>query len=111
MRISVEIDTHDRQLPFDMLGQKTLGPGVGAEIPGNATITLGEMLVRKSVGIPETLEFALTFGGGVASGLVANWLYEKLRGRAAVLRIDRQVVEIDQGAITRVLTERIERRG
>lgn len=41
------------------------------------------------MGVPETLQLILTFGGGVATGLVANWLYDKLSGRTKKLRIGR----------------------
>jgi hypothetical protein len=47
---------------------------------------------------------------GVGVNLLSNWLYDKLRGRADVLRINRTEVEIDRDKI-RVVIEKIERNG
>ena len=47
---------------------------------------------------------------GIAVGVVANWLYDKLKGRATTLRIDRIEVHLDRGEIEKILVERIERK-
>jgi len=79
-------------------------------VPGDAELVMGGMRLRKAFGAPETLELAPSFGTGVASGLVANWLYEKLRGCPSItLRIEEQDVELEEGQIKRVLTRLIDR--
>jgi predicted transcriptional regulator len=51
----------------------------------------------------------LHVGDEVGAGLIAAYLYDKLKkGRATKLRIDRTEVEIDKGEIARVLSEHIE---
>jgi hypothetical protein len=110
MTIRLTIDTDDRRLAFDLMGNPNrIGSGTVAAIPGEATLTLRTMLVRKGLGLPETLDLLLTFGGGVASGVVANWLYGKLKGRNVRLRIEEHEVEIDEGEIKRVITRIIEK--
>ena len=106
----IEIDTHDRRLSFDLLDNpKTVHASETAEVPGGAKLTFHGLLVRKAFGIPETIEAILTFGGGVASGLVASWLYEKIKGRATSLRIDEIEVRIDKGEIERIIRRTIEK--
>jgi hypothetical protein len=48
----------------------------------------------------------LTFAGGVSSGVVANWIYDKLIGKARSLTIERTEVNIDAESI-RVEIERV----
>ena len=88
---------------------KQIGSGTVATIPGEATLTLRSMFVRKAFGAPETLELLLSFGSGVASGVVANWLYGKLKGRNVKLRIEEQEIEIDEGEIKRIISRTIEK--
>jgi hypothetical protein len=110
MAIRLTIDSDDRRLAFDLMGNpKRLGSGSVTSIPGDATLTLKTMLMRKAFGLPETLELVLTFGSGVAGGVVANWLYGKLKGRNATLRIEEREVEIEEGEIRRVITRIIEK--
>ena len=54
------------------------------------------------------LKFVLTIGPGVISGVVANWLYNKLRGKKIQkLIIERTVVEIDKEEIKKIIEEKI----
>ena len=61
--------------------------------------------IRKAFGAPETLELLISFGVGVSSGLVANWLFAKLEGRSeTTLRIEEQEVTLKEDQIKRVIT-------
>jgi hypothetical protein len=106
MRVS--IDTEDRRLGFDLMGEGSVGAGSKVSIPGNATVTLKEWRVRKGFGIPETLELVVATSAAVEAGLIANWLYDKLKGRDVKLRIEELEVEVNQGEITRVVKRVIE---
>ncbi|MGH8727897.1 MAG: hypothetical protein ACREV9_07030 [Burkholderiales bacterium] len=41
----------------------------------------------------------------------ANWLYAKLKGRSAKLRIEEQEVQLEEGEIKNVISRVIEKRG
>ena len=105
MKILIEITTHDKQLSYDIIGNySSYAVGTTIQIPGNASLTSSGIISRKAFAFPETLEFILTFGTGVASGMVASWLYDKLKGKATRLRIEKQEIQIDQGEIKRILS-------
>lgn len=86
----------------------SLRVGQQKDLPGGAVVTWKGQIERKAIGSPTTITLLLSFGTGVASGLVASWLYDKLKGRASTLRIERTVIQINEGEITRIITERIE---
>ena len=105
----VEFDTTDKQLAFDLFGNpKSLGPGASVALPFGGTLQLQEWRFRKAVGASETLELLISFGVGVSSSLVANWLWAKLKGRATTLRINRVEVHMQEGEIQRVVSESVE---
>ena len=108
MEILLEIETHDRQLVSAIIGQQqAVSKEKTVNIPGNAILKAKGIAVRKAFGLPETLEFVLSFGSGVASGIVANWIFQKIKGRATAFKIDRVEVKLNKGDIERVLIEKI----
>jgi len=111
MNLHLQIITHDRSLNFDIMGVSELSPGTRVSIPGNAELIQGEMIMRKALGLPEPIKLILSFGTGVASSIVANHLYSKLKGRAKSIRIDRVEVELEKGSIKKVIEEHIESHG
>jgi hypothetical protein len=66
------------------------------------------MPVHRSRGKEGGYIFHLSFGINLAPGLLANWLYEKIKGRATKLLKDRTKVPIDKSEIERVITGKIE---
>ena len=86
----------------------TKGPervGKKVDLPATATI----IPVQRSKGIKGRYMFMLNFGINLAPGLLANWLYEKINGRATMLLMDQTEVPIDKGEIERVITGKIEK--
>ncbi len=109
MNLALEIDTHDRALQFDLFGTRELEANKSAtEIPGGARLELGTVYFRKGFGFPETIHAMLAVGRDVGIGLASAWLYDKLKGRATSVRINRIEVRLDKGEIERVITEQIE---
>ena len=51
--------------------------------------------------------FLLSFGSKVAPPLLADWLYEKISGRATQICMDRIEVPINKTEIERIITEKI----
>jgi hypothetical protein len=71
------------------------------DLPGDAVL----MKVHTSKAIEGKYIFRLIFGTNVAPGLLANWLYEKINGRATKLWIDRIEVQINKSEIEKIITE------
>jgi hypothetical protein len=79
--------------------------GKKVDLPATATF----MAVQRSKGIEGRYIFMLNFGINLAPALLANWLYEKINGRATMLLMDQTEVPIDKGEIERVITGKIEK--
>jgi hypothetical protein len=101
MNIFIEIQSQDEGLSSEIMeGPKKMD--IKADLPGNAVIMKVHPIIEgKNM-------FLLSFGTKVAPGLLANWLYEKINGRATKLRIDRVDVQINKSEIERIITEKIE---
>ena len=110
----IEIDTHDHLLDFELFEireKTTFSVGDQKSLPGGFTMIFDGVTVRKAIGFPETITLVITFAGTVVSSvainLLSSWLYDKLKGRAETLRIDRREIHIDKGEITRIIEESI----
>ena len=88
--------------------------GMRKEIPGGGTITLERVPLQKGPG-PETfITIVLSFGSGVASSLVANWLSKKfLSSGQTKIRVSRTEIDVTPDAFTKIVedTIEVERRG
>ena len=105
-----EIDTHDFFLARDLMETSSPSPLVGQKrtLPGGATVTFEGIIERRALDFPSTIQLVVSFGKGVLAGVVASWLYNKIKGRASTLRIDRTEVEIEEGEIKRIIKEKIQ---
>lgn len=55
-------------------------------------------------GLPVTIQMVISFAAGVGSGILVNWLYDKLRGSRSVrLYVESEEVEIEETKITQVV--------
>ena len=107
--VNLEIDTHDRQLAYDLTETSSFSAGQQKSIPGGATVTFKGMSVRKAFDVPNTIELVISFGkSAIAVGLAVKWLYDKIKGRATVIRIDRREIQIEEGKIKRIIEEKIQ---
>ena len=114
MTLQIEIDTFDRHLIEDLLGERdTYASGDHVDIPGleNASVTYDGFVGRKAVGFPETilLSVVLPTASSIAANVIASWLTSKLQGRANEVRINRRNVELKDGEIVRIIEEVEER--
>src|SRR5215471_14216708 len=80
-----------------LFAHQLFGSTKDVALPGGAVLTLESMIERKALDSPTLMTFGLTIPTGVATGVVANWLYDKFKGRARVVRIDRTEVTLDKG--------------
>lgn len=80
--------------------------GLSTILPGAHVSTVVEL--RESIGwVPTVLSVVLSVPAGVASAVIASWLTGTLRGKAKALKVDRTIIELDEGKITRVIEEHI----
>jgi hypothetical protein len=107
--IDVQIETGDRGLDMEMLETDSLSVGTPISLLDGVTATWSAPL-KKHAGEPYVFNLVITVVSGVSIHLVGSWLYEKLKGRSAKLRINRTEVEIEPDKI-RVVIERIEKDG
>jgi hypothetical protein len=106
--VEVWIHTHDRSLAFDLLGKSQLRAGDVIGLGQGVFLTYEGTYARKALGFPEIVMLSASIPTGVAAGIIANWLWEKLRGRNITqIEIDRTMVEFEEGEIKRVIHEKV----
>jgi hypothetical protein len=104
--MNIEIHTYDKGLVFDLLGKSSVRDEI--QISDQIKLRYDGSYIRKAFGFPEIANFVLTFGSGMAAGVAANWLYDKLKGKKIErLIIERTEVEIDRGEIKKVIEEKL----
>jgi hypothetical protein len=94
----------------DLFETDSFGEGTKKDIPGG-TITMLPMTVEKSAEISRVIEVVLSVGRDVSVGVVAAYIYEKLRAqpRGSIhMMIKRREVHQNQSEITKVIEEIIE---
>jgi len=66
---------------------------------------------QKAVDFPKIVRIALVISESyvlpLTASLTVKWLYDKLKGRANKVIIERTVVEIDEGQIKKVIIEKL----
>jgi hypothetical protein len=77
-------------------------------LPFGAVLTLQDVIERKSRDFPSLMTLVLTVPVPIATNLVAAWLYDKFKGRARTIRIERTEITLDKGEIEKILIEKIE---
>ncbi|MCL5669446.1 MAG: hypothetical protein M1392_05650 [Gammaproteobacteria bacterium] len=107
--MQIEIETRDIRVAFDILGPPgRLTSGTSVLVPGGATLTFEGLIERRALDVPGVLQFIVDSSIDIEIGLLGAWFYEKVKGRATRLRINRVEIQIEEGEITRVLSEQIE---
>ncbi len=101
INLFLEIEPQDPKLTFELM-KRPEKIDVKVHLPATAVI----MKVYPSKEGKE--KFLLSSGNKVAPALLANWLYERISGRANKLWMDGIEVPIDKSEIERVIAERIE---
>lgn len=84
MRIELGIQTNDRRIALDLVEVDSgrFRIGLPVPVPGGALIAMGPIRVSKSVDfVPEILTFIIETSSDLDVGLLAAWLYDKLRTR------------------------------
>ncbi len=105
----IEIYSNKLNILFDIFGSDKIENGNQITIPGNATVKFINFNSPKSIvsEIPISLELLIAFGSGAVSSLIANWIYDKFKGKAKTIKINRKVVNLNKGKIKSVVEESI----
>jgi hypothetical protein len=101
--IPIEIETQDKFLTNEMFNTDQTRQGMQTELPSGAVLRYDKTFIRKALGVPEIIYLTLQFGEEVAAGLVAAWLYDKLKDKTNSLKINNQQVPVEKKAIHQVL--------
>jgi len=101
--VEIQIAHRDRMVEYDILepDDNRISAGKSQQISENTEIIYDGTFIRKGVGgPPDVADFILQFGTGVGSGLVAQWLYERLKDKnVSSLQIGGDEVEVDEESI------------
>ena len=111
MQIEIEIETGDEQLLSDLLetSPALARPGFEKALPEGAVITLKDDVKRRAINLPpEIITIALSLSSSLGVNLVSTWLYEKLKGRAAKLHINRKEIRVTQDDIQHIIQEAVQ---
>lgn len=103
--LEIKIKTSDRNLLCEIFGKNVVTRNEEIKIPNSEAII--KYIHYPSKGFNETITLVLTFGGGIITSIVANWIYDKLKGRASEITIDRTLIKIDKNQIKKVIDEKI----
>jgi hypothetical protein len=111
MEIILTIDTDDQQLVEELKEVQYPSNSNISQLPNILFRIRQQTANQRSFGFPVPLEFVLTFGSGVAAGIISNWLYDKLKGRTRRICINHIEVQLDKDNIEKILIEQIESNG
>ncbi|MGZ3343904.1 MAG: hypothetical protein ACXU82_04670 [Caulobacteraceae bacterium] len=111
-KMELAITTRDRHAEFDLFDTTTMNQTTTAVLMEGVTVKYEGTLMRKALDFPSVIELSVSFGGGVASSIVASaiweWLRKKLKKAPERLEIDRVFVEFEEGEVKRLIRERIQ---
>src|SRR5262249_22073820 len=114
--LRIEVHARDITLMPGIFG-RSISVGQRAQIAEGVTIRNDGSDERRAVDFPAILHFTLEVAErgaeAVGFGVIATWLYDRLKGhvhperRDEKVLIERTEVELDEGAITRIITEKL----
>lgn len=81
------ICTHDGQAIVDLFCKPSARPGDWIVTEDKVKVIYDRISTKKAIGYPEIVEFTLTFGLGVAAGVIASWIHDKLKREKPVVTI------------------------
>jgi hypothetical protein len=107
--LKIEIETTERGLEVELFETTSFAAGeTSIRLPDGSTVLYEGALIKKSFESSEILHLTINLAESVGIGVIANWLYAKLKRKRAKLRINRHEVEITPDRI-RIVIEQIEK--
>lgn len=99
--IIFRVETNDKMAIYHLLGPDNEGikKGQSNQISENSEIILDKSEIRKDIGT-QTFEFILQIGVGASSGVIGNYIYDRLKdSEITSLQIGGEEVEIEEDSI------------
>jgi hypothetical protein len=105
--IAVELTTSDKKVTWDLMEPEdnSMATGDTNEISEGAELTYNGTKIQKGLDIPSVVQMTLDVGSNVATGVVAAWLYDKLKDRDVNLTLGGEKVEVQKERIQTRLEE------
>jgi len=108
MELSIEIETFDNMLAFNLFDVTRISDKIEKSITEGISVRYESTLIRKAEGFPEVVNIALFIGEHVALpitvSIVSRWLYDKLKERKDnKLMINNTSVEINAEKIEQLI--------
>ena len=98
----MEIEIEGMAVLFDLLVE--VEAGAHSRVPGGATLSVPRLpSLQGAAGTATRLRLNLQCGPGVDAEVTGSWLYQKLKGRARKLSLNRVAVPIDRAAIIKTI--------
>jgi len=108
MNIQIDFYPEDKMAIFDLLEQKQMEANKPYVVMEGVSAEWKPSFTTKEFGSQELQTIILTLSGGVTSSVIGAWIYDKIKGRARKIRIERQEVELQEGQITKIIQEKID---
>ncbi|HEU4697647.1 MAG TPA: hypothetical protein VFS40_00550 [Gemmatimonadales bacterium] len=103
MPVRLTIPTDDLRIAFDLVSANgAVGPGA-AVTTGAGGVLRFEGATRPSASGKISLAFDVEAPGGAAADDLADWLYDRLKGRVSSVRIARHEVPVEREELRRAL--------
>ena len=77
------------------------------DAPDGVSIQTPPIIERRDLGTMPAVVIIVTFVANVSAGLVAAWLYDRIKDKSTKITINRKEVIIDKGEIRKVIEENI----
>jgi len=113
LEIPVTTYTQNHRLIYDLLGESRGSLGTRKQLTGDLAVRYDNAKIRTAFGLAEMVQITLMVAEditeGVAAGLIAGWLFQKLstnEAQVTKLEIDNVVVELDEDTIKNAVFER-----
>ncbi|MDO9230280.1 MAG: hypothetical protein Q7U03_12015 [Syntrophales bacterium] len=108
--VTIKIHTKDPRLVFDIFDRQEISINDSMKIDDNSLLTLAHIENTKGISVsPGVIEFVLSFSSGVASGLVANWLWNRFNKKADKITINDTDIIMDKDGFIRIITKEIKK--
>jgi hypothetical protein len=109
MKTHVNIQFEDTSLLQDMFGTIAVKEGEKVAIDDNCRAVVDKYTSYRSQELSQFLELVLSWSIGLGSGVAANWLYDRIKGKNVKVSINHREIEIDRNKIRAAFTEIEER--